>query len=80
MGGSTLAIIPEPPPPLAKTNLRCSSELLQDMDDIADLEGISRNDVMVHFLNWARDQYKQEKGIKDLRASGEGARKKRPKK
>jgi hypothetical protein len=76
MGGSRVSpIIPEPPPPEAKTNLRCSPDLLQDLDDCADIEGMSRNNMMVHFLGWAVEQYRKAKGIKDLRSAGEAARK-----
>lgn len=76
MGGSRVSpIVPEPPPEEVKTNLRCTVDQLQDVDDCADIQGWSRNQMMVHFLGWAVEQYREAKGIKDLRRAGEAARK-----
>lgn len=46
------------------TSLRAPRALLKELNDIADAEGRSRNDVMLHFWTWAIQEYRAEQGRK----------------
>lgn len=43
------------------TGVRLPKSLLARLDEIADDENYSRNEVIAHFLKWALEQYETEK-------------------
>lgn len=43
------------------TGIRVPKALLERLDEIADAENYSRNEVIAHFLKWAVEQYEAEK-------------------
>jgi len=49
---------------LVTTSFRCPESILKKVDRIAADSGYSRNEVLVHFVNWATREYEEEKKSK----------------
>lgn len=50
--------------PQAVTSIRVSKKMLETLDEIAESEGFSRTEVITHFLRFAIEAYRKEKGEK----------------
>lgn len=74
--GAAMPIVPKKEPRTA-TTLRVTPSLLQEIDEIAERTGRSRNDAIEFLLMWAVERAKQELEQQAREAAEKGGRRKR---
>jgi metal-responsive CopG/Arc/MetJ family transcriptional regulator len=46
-------------------SVRLPKSLIGELDEIAEQSNWSKNQVIIHFLRWARDEYRRERAAMD---------------
>lgn len=60
--GAAVEIRPPKREPMGSTNIRIPQRILSRLDEIADGEDLSRNQLIAHFLEYAIGRYDEETG------------------